>query len=83
MDEPREQLAVIRDARLGCGDRGIPWLQFHTYISEGSGAMQIVFWEQAFDIMKKVHRDTDLNGKTCWVDISRPGLITFLRMADI
>jgi hypothetical protein len=80
--EWKEELAVIRDARLGSGDYGAPCLMFNCYMSAGVAAGQIISWDEAYGIMCQVKRDTDLNGKTCYVKTN--GMMSvFDRMSGI
>ncbi len=79
-DEGKKTMAIIKDVRCGVGDRGRAWLQFSTYCSEASAALQIIEWEDAKDVIEAygVSDVSQLEGKPCWVDISAPGLITWI-----
>jgi hypothetical protein len=80
--EWKEELAVIKDARLGSGDYGGACLMFNAYLSQSTCAFQVVSWDDAYGIMSLVQRDTDLNGRTCYVKTN--GLISvFDRMSGI
>jgi hypothetical protein len=73
-------MAIIRHPRFGVGDRGVVWLEFETYISEASAAHQILKVEDAVKVIEaySVSDISLLAGKPCWVDTSKPGLITWI-----
>jgi|HubBroStandDraft_6_1064221.scaffolds.fasta_scaffold3031126_2 hypothetical protein len=75
------QMAVIRNVHVGGGDRGIPCLWFDTYISESSGALQVIDWETAGELLRKgnVYDVKELNGKPCWVEHD-DNIIRFLEL---
>jgi hypothetical protein len=77
-----EQLAVIKNARLGVGDYGVPCLVFDAYTSASTVALQVISWDDAYGIMCRVQRDIDLNGKTCYVKTSG-NMTIFDRMSEI
>lgn len=74
-------LAIIRRPKYGVGDRGTVVLRLETYVTESSVALQIFNPEQAAEIIAAygVSDVAALEGKPCWVDTSKPGLITWDR----
>lgn len=74
-----EQMAVIRNVHIGGGDRGIPCLWFDTYISESSAALQVIPWDQAFEILKSTYDVKELDGRPCYVEVDG-NMIRFLRL---
>jgi len=64
------QLAIIRNVGIGTRDVGRPCLWFDTYVEEGIGALQIIDWDRAAQILQAsgICDVRDLNGKPCWVD---------------
>jgi len=76
-----EQIAIIKNVKIGVGDRGRAWLSFDTYVSECAAALQVVEWDAAKQVIEDadvgdVH---DLNGKPCWVETDGT-FIKFLRV---
>ena len=78
----KEELAVIKNARLGADDRGGVSLMFDCYMSASLAATQWIPWDKAYGIMAMVQRDTDLNGKTCYVK-TNGSMSVFDRMSGI
>lgn len=85
MPDNGEALAIIRRPRCGASDRGTVALMFSTYITDSSAADQFLDMERdpkaALDLLRTVGDVTQLEGAPCWVDVSRPGLIVYLRPA--
>jgi hypothetical protein len=84
-----EQMAIIRQPRLGCSDRGMVALSFETYINESSAALQVLWVEtndedraKAFDLLRAVDDVSKLDGKPCLVEVSS-GMIRYLRQMKI
>lgn len=76
-----EQLAVIRNVRIGAGDRGNGALWFDTYISESEGAMQVLGKDEAWEVIAQVEDVQRLEGMACWVETENPhGIIKFKRL---
>lgn len=74
-------MAIIKDAKFGVGDRGKTTLTFSTFITEGSAALQVFYdMDEISSILEKygVEDVPHLNGKACWVDTSKQGLITWV-----
>lgn len=85
MADDGERLAIIREARREVDDHGGQIaLTFSTYINESQAAMQVVHagTDPRFLSLWRAMGDSidSLNGQPCWVDVSRPGLIVFVRM---
>lgn len=81
MDEKKLQTAIMRNVKIGMGDRGYVTLRFDAYISEGTAALQVISkWEDMEKILKTVDDVRQLEGKPCWVDSSRPGISVFEKM---
>ena len=74
-----EQVAIVRNVKIGMDDRAGPCLRFDTYTSESSAASQFITWEEAAKIVATVDDIRQLEGKPCWVDVEG-NLIKFLRM---
>lgn len=74
-----EQVAIIRDAKIGMGDRGEPTLRFTTYLTESRAADHHLSWDDAYAVMKRVTDVRDLEGKPCWVRTDN-GICRFLRL---
>jgi hypothetical protein len=72
-------MAIIRRPKFGVGDRGRTWLQFETYVSESSAASQTLEVDEAAKVIEAygVTDVSKLDGKPCWVDTSRPGIIAW------
>lgn len=87
MPETAEQLAIIRRPRLGVTDRGIVALMFETYVTDSSAASQFISLEheeqleQALQLLRTVGDVRELEGRPCWVDVSRGGLIVYVSPA--
>ena len=81
--EAVEKLAVMRHVKFGVGDRDEPVMMFSVYVSEGSGTQWHLSWADAGTWIKtfNVGDVKLLEGKTCWVDVSKRGLIIPLRPA--
>ena len=79
-----ERLAIIREVGIGNRDIGTPCMFFTTYISEGSAALQVLSWKDAYEVIKEsgVSDVDQLEGRPCWVKVGR-GTINFLRVAKI
>jgi hypothetical protein len=80
-----EQMAVIREPRLGCSDRGVVALSFSTFISESSAALQVLWVEgsdedreKAFALLRTVDDVSALDGKPCLVEVDSC-MIRYLR----
>jgi hypothetical protein len=78
-----EQLAVMRNVKFGVSDRGEPAMMFSVYTSELHGTQWHLTWEDAGKWIKAfdVGDVKLLEGKTCWVDVSKQGLMIPLRPA--
>ncbi len=76
-----EQVAIIRDVRVGANDRGQPGLSFTTCITESGAACQFAGWEQAGKILATVTDARQLEGSPCWAEAGG-NLIRFLRLWD-
>lgn len=78
-------LAIIRRVQCGVGDRGRAWLSFSVYVTECSAALTILEWDRAKEVIEAygVEDVQNLDGKPCWVDTSKPGLITWVGPAVI
>jgi hypothetical protein len=74
-----EQLAIIRNVRIGFHDYYGAALSFTTYVTESSAAAQTLGWEAAKPIVETVDDVRDLEGKPCWVEIDGQ-MIKFLRL---
>jgi hypothetical protein len=74
-----EQLAIIRDVRIGFHDYYGAGLSFTTYLTESSAASQTLGWDAAKALVETVHDAHDLEGKPCWVEVDG-NRITFLRL---
>lgn len=74
-----EQLAIISDVHMGAEDHYGAALWFHVAISEGAGALQVIPYDQAKDIVSSVEDIKSLNGKPCWVEVDG-GYIRFQRL---
>ena len=74
-----EQLAIMRDVRIGAHDYYGAGLTFTTYITESTAAGQSLTWEQAKPLLATVEDVRELEGKPCWVDVDG-NLIRFLRL---
>jgi hypothetical protein len=77
-------LAIIRDVRCGVDDHGA-CLRFTTCISESSRALQVLPWDRAKTVIEAygVSDVGQLNGKACWIDVSKPGLAVFAGPAKL
>lgn len=77
-----EHLAVISEVRMGMEDHYGAALMFTASISEGNCALQVIPIDdpRCKEILSGVSDVSRLNGRACWVDTSRRGLITFKRM---
>lgn len=74
-----EQVAIIRNVGIGSRDVGTPVLWFDVYTSEGTGALQVLSWNEAYKVLTGIHEVRDLEGKPCWVE--REGnRVTFIRL---
>lgn len=80
-----EQMAIIRNPRLGCSDRGVVALSFDTYITDSTAASQWLWVEsndedrqKAFDLLRTVDDVARLDGRPCWVEVSS-STISYLR----
>lgn len=76
-----KQLGIMSRVHIGCRDVGTPVLSFEVHISEGSGALQVLSWSEAFDVLKKVTDIRDLEGKPCWVETDG-SYMKFLKVWD-
>ena len=86
MTEPEKKLAIIRRPRVCYEDHAdATVVSFETYVDEHKAASQWVavdddrfpsLWEAMQGDVK------NLEGKTCWVDVSRHNLILFMDVAD-
>jgi len=75
-----EQVAIIKHARFGVGDRGTVVLTFDTYITENLAALQVLNPEEAVKALADANTDVNgLNGKACYVEVDG-NLIKFVRM---
>ena len=75
-----EKLAIIKGVGIGMRDYHTPIMWFETRTSEGSGALQILSWASAEEVIRttQVYDVRQLEGWPCWVD-EGDGIITFLR----
>ena len=74
-----EQLAIIRDVRIGAHDYYGAGLSFTTYITESSAASQSLDWDASKELVKTVEDVRQLEDKPCWVEVDG-NLIKFLRL---
>lgn len=72
-----KKMAIIRNVHIGAEDHYGAALWFDTYVSEASAALQVIPWEMAYDIVKRVDDIKHLEGKPCWVE-EEGGLIRFI-----
>ena len=74
-------LGVIYEPHFGVGDRGTVNLWFSVYVTESSAALQVFDVDEGAEILKAygVRDAADLAGRPCWVDMSKPGLITWVK----
>jgi hypothetical protein len=82
-----EQMAIIRNPKLGCSDRGTVALSFDTYINESSAALQVLWMEngdveRALELLRTVDDVRRLDGKACLVEVSS-ATIRYLRPMKI
>ena len=75
MAESTERLAIISEVGIGYRDIDSPVLWF----SESSAALQVLSWDEAYEVLKGVREVRDLNGLACWVSCEG-NRIKFLRM---
>jgi hypothetical protein len=73
------QMAVIRNVGIGSRDVGSPVLWFNSYVTESSAALQVLSWDEAYEVLKSVYDVKELEGKPCWVDVEG-GYIKFQEM---
>lgn len=73
---------IIRNVGIGKRDTDRPVLWFDVYISESSAALTVIDWATAHDIVGRVGEVRNLNGMPCWCDVSKPGIIRFVRLWD-
>lgn len=80
-----DTLGIIRDPHFGVGDRGTVALWFTVYVSESGAALQVFGVEDAVAIIAAygVRDVSDLDGKSCWVDTSSPGMIRWVKAAKL
>lgn len=85
MSDKVEQLAVIRNFKLGVGDRDVPVIMFDAFLTEGTAALQCIYGAEEihqFIADAEVSDITKMNGRTCWVETD--GFVSrFLRLAKI
>lgn len=76
-----EVTAIMRNVRIGHYDGDEPVLWFDAFVSEGTVALQVVAWPEAYNVLKQVYDVRDLEGKPCWVEVDQPRhSIKFLRL---
>lgn len=70
-------MAIIRRPKYGVEERAGVCLRFETYVTENSAASQFLSQKDAAEVIKAYGIDdvAKLDGKPCWVDLSKPGLI--------
>lgn len=73
---------IIRNVGIGRRDTSRAVLWFDVHVSEGTAALQIIPWDDAHDIVARVYDIRSLEGYPCWVDVSDPSLIRFVRLWD-
>ncbi len=75
----------MKDVGIGMRDGCGPCLWFTSYISEGGAALQILSWEEANKVIKDtgVYDVKNLEGRACIVDVSKVGLIQFVRVTNL
>lgn len=64
------QLAIIRNLRIGVGDRDVPVITFETYINESVSALQCIYGaDNIYNFISQAGRADilSLNGTPCWV----------------
>lgn len=74
-----EQVGIIKKVGIGCRDIGSPVLWFDVYVSEGTGSLQVLSWDEAYEVLKSVEDVRDLEGKPCWVEVDG-NLMKFKRL---
>lgn len=74
-----EQVAIIRNVKIGAEDHYGAALWFDMYISEASAALWVMPLEDAKDIIGRFDDIKYLEGKPCWVEVDGP-MIRFLRL---
>ena len=81
------QLAIMREAKVEIEDHSDELcIWFSTFVSEGSAALQVVgpSDERFMSLWNAMHGEVkNLNGRACWVDTTRPGIIQFDSVAKI
>ena len=78
-------MAVISAVGIGMRDMHRPGLWFTVHTDDSSAALQTLSWPEAGELIKNnnVTNVSDLHGRACFVDISSPGIIRFVRLAKI
>lgn len=75
-----EITAIIRRPHVGNrGDYDFPVLWFDAEISEGSGALIVLNWDEAKEVLSKVYDVRNLEGMPCWVETDGR-IIKFIRL---
>jgi hypothetical protein len=62
-----EQIGIISEVGIGSRDVGSPVLWFTIHITEHTAALQVLSWDEAYEVLKTVRDVRDLEGKACWV----------------
>jgi hypothetical protein len=74
-----ERVAIISEVGVGCRDTNSPCLWFTVKISESSGSLQMLSWNEAYELLKGITNVRDLDGRPCWVEVDG-NRIRFLRL---
>jgi hypothetical protein len=78
---PNEQIAIIRNAKFGLGDRGKVVLRFDAHLTESTASLQVLDVATAVKLIEQmgITDVNQLNGKPVWMDTSNPGTSMFKR----
>ena len=82
-----EQMAVMKGVDIGLRDTACPVLWFTVYLSDNVGALQVLSWRDAGEVIKDadVRSVSDLEGRACYVEAGGGwgSPVKFLRVAKI
>jgi len=76
---PKRQLAIMRNVGIGMRDTNAPCLWFDTQTTESIGALQVLSWADAEQVIRKtgVYKVESLEGWPCWVEQDH-GILRFI-----
>ena len=71
IEETVKQMAIMKGVGFGLRDVGTPVLFFSTYLTEGEAALQVLFYDEYVNFIKKygVYDVKELEGRPVWVDV--------------